>query len=106
MFNNERINNLEEQLDNIDDILEYNRNRIDSVVKRIIDIEEELETIEPDNRWRKDNKYLSSYCPKCKANNRSQIPARSKRSMQFTCGECNTIYRVYFDREDIEEGGE
>ena len=92
MFNNERINNLEEKVNYLN--------------KKVGLIEEELETIEPDNRWRHDNKYLSSYCPKCKANNRSQIPARSKRSMQFTCGECNTIYRVYFDREDIEEGGE
>jgi len=92
MFNNERINNLEEKVAFLESRVGY--------------IEEDLKKAKPNNRWRKDNKYLSSYCPKCKANNRSQVPVKSKRSMSFTCGECGALYRVYFDREDIEEGGE
>ena len=99
MFNNERINNLEEKADELKKSISYLESRVGY-------LERQANKAEPNNRWRHDNKYLSSYCPKCKDNNRSQIPVRSKRSMQFTCGECNTIYRVYFDREDIEEGGE
>ena len=88
MFNNERISNLEEKVNYLN--------------KRVGLIEEELETIEPDNRWRHDNKYLSSYCPKCKANNRSQVPMKAKNSMKFICDNCDSEYRIFFDNE----GGE
>jgi len=84
--------------------------------KNLIKLESRLDKIEnelkeykekrsPENSiWRHDDKYLSSYCPKCKADNRSQIPTKAKKSMRFDCGECGARYRVYFEKDEIEGG--
>ena len=95
MFNNERINNLEEKADELKKSISYLESRVGY-------LERQAKKAEPNNRWRHDNKYLSSYCPKCKANNRSQVPMKAKNSMKFICDNCDSEYRIFFDNE----GGE
>ena len=88
MFNNKRIDELEEN--------------VAFLSRRVGYLEEELKTYKPEDNWQHDSKYLSSYCPKCKASNSSQVPMKAKNSMKFICDNCDSEYRIFFDNE----GGE
>ena len=72
--------------------------------RKLHKLEEKINKDSPENStWLQEDNYLSSYCPKCKTENRSQIPAKAKRSMSFKCGNCAVKYRIYFDKEGADE---